>query len=257
MTDVLLSATASLVWLFVMFVPLERAFPARRGQPVFRRSFVTDVLFYFGQHVLFTALALYVITQVGSWIVTVDALALFRGAFGGMHIAGQVLLILMLGDLLAYWGHRAQHHFDVLWRFHAVHHTSVEVDWLAAHREHPVDGVYTQLLVNLPALLLGFDIGAVLGVVAFRSVWAIFIHSNVRLPLGPLKYLVGSPSLHRIHHAKDRKVGNFANLAPWLDLAFGTFRDGEEPAELGIADPAPASYPALLWYPFRGQAPED
>jgi sterol desaturase/sphingolipid hydroxylase (fatty acid hydroxylase superfamily) len=211
---------------------------------------VTDVLFYFGQHVAFTGVALYLITLTADVIDSWAFLDVFRVSFHETPLALQVVLVLILGDFVAYWGHRLQHRFDLLWRFHAVHHTSTSVDWLAAHREHPVDGVYTQTLINLPAIVLGFDIAAVLGVVAFRSVWAIFIHSNVKVPLGPFRYLVGSPQLHRIHHAKDRHVGNFANLAPWIDLLFGTYREGEEPEEMGIDEAMPESYLGLLAAPF-------
>jgi len=80
--------------------------------------------------------------------------------------------------------------------------------------------------------------------------WAIFIHSNVRLPLGPLKVLVGSPQLHRWHHARMRDVGNYANLAPWLDLVFGTYRDPGEPEEMGVEEPMRTSYWRLLVDPL-------
>lgn len=70
----------------------------------------------------------------------------------------QLVIVVVLGDLLARWGHRAQHAWGPLWRFHAVHHTARHVDWLAAFREHPLDGLYTRALVNLPAIALGLDL---------------------------------------------------------------------------------------------------
>lgn len=251
MLEVFVTAAANLVWLVVMFVPLERAFGARE-QRVLREGFATDLLFFFGQYLLFASAAAYLIdaavTPLDDWSLTAG----LRAWFGEMSLGLQVVLVLLFGDFFAYWGHRLQHRVDVLWRFHAVHHTSTEVDWLAAHREHPLDGVYTQAIVNLPAILLGFSLAPVLGVIAFRSMWAIFIHANVRIPLGPLRYLVGSPQLHRWHHAKCRDVGNYANLAPWLDVLFGTYHCPEhEPDELGVEDPMPTDYLGLLSEPFR------
>lgn len=251
MTEVVVTAAVNLVWLVVMFVPLERAFSAR-PQRVLRKDFATDLLFFFGQYLLFATAAVFLIDWAVAPLDDWSATAGLRAWFGDLHIAVQVVAIVMLGDLVAYWGHRLQHRVDFLWRFHSVHHTSTEIDWLAAHREHPIDGLYTQGLVNLPALLLGFSLAPVLGVVAFRSMWAIFIHSNVRIPLGPLQYFVGSPKLHRWHHAKSRDVGNYANLAPWLDVLFGTYHCPEnDPDELGVEEPMPADYLGLLSQPFR------
>ena len=250
MKEVLITAVGSLVWLVAMFVPLERAFSARPEQRIFRHGFATDVAFFLGQYLLFAGLAATAISALSHSVEGAGITTTVRDMFAGRHPVVQVALVLILGDFCAYWGHRAQHRFGWLWRFHAVHHTSTEVDWLAAHREHPLDGLYTQTLVNLPAILLGFDLGAVMGLVAFRGLWAVFIHSNVRLPLGPLRYLVGSPQLHRWHHAKMRDAGNYANLAPWLDVLFGTYREEEEPLEMGIDEPIADDYLGLLVRPL-------
>ena len=240
-----------------MFVPLERAFPACKSQPILRRGFAADLAFFFGQHLLFAGLATGVLSLGAQQLSGLSALSELRRSFALVPLWAQVLGVLLLGDLVTYWGHRLQHRVDFLWRFHAVHHTAVDVDWLAAHREHPLDGLYTQAWVNLPAILLGFDLSAVMGLVAFRGVWAVFIHSNVSLPLGPLRYLIGSPALHRWHHDLDRDVGNYANLAPWLDLLFGTFYcPKHQPTALGTPEPLPRSYLGLLLAPFlpRSQA---
>lgn len=95
-----------------------------------------------------------------------------------------------------------------------MHHSSVHLDWLAAHREHPLDSIYTVGLINLPAFLLGFPLETIAGLIAFRGIWAIYIHSNVRLPIGKLRILIGAPELHHWHHDLDRKAGNYANISP-------------------------------------------
>ena len=138
-----------------------------------------------------------------------------------------------------------------LWRFHAVHHSAEHLDWLAAHREHPIDTIYTLSLINLPIFLLGFPGSTLAGLIAFRGLWAIYIHSNVRLPLGPLRMLVGAPELHHWHHDKSRDAGNYANISPLMDLLFGTYRcPDHEPTAFGVAEPFPKSYWEQLLYPF-------
>ncbi len=250
MFDALVMAAVSLCWIVVAFVPLERMFAARK-QPIFRNNLATDALFFFGQHLVFAAAAATMLaTGMGAIAPYMPDVVHVR--FAALPLAVQVILVLVLGDLFAYWGHRAQHRFDVLWRFHSVHHTTEELDFMAAHREHPLDGVYTQFFVNIPAFALGFAFEEVMALVVFRSFWAVFIHSNVRIPLGPLRYLVGSPALHHWHHAKERDVGNYANLAPWLDVVFGTYHlpDGE-PETLGIPEEHARDYLGLLWHPFK------
>jgi sterol desaturase/sphingolipid hydroxylase (fatty acid hydroxylase superfamily) len=176
-----------------------------------------------------------------------------RGAFGAQPFALQAVEAIVFGDFLVYWFHRACHKFDWLWRFHAVHHSAEHLDWLAAHREHPLDGITTQLFQNLPALALGLRFDFLAAFVVLRSAWGIFIHSNVRLPLGPIGLLLGAPELHHFHHAKlGRTEHNFANLAPWLDVVFGTYHrpSGAETYPLGLDQPWPRGYLAQLLRPL-------
>ena len=159
---------------------------------------------------------------------------------------------LLLLDAWIYAWHRLNHILPFLWRFHSIHHSAEHLDWLAAHREHPLDTVYTLTLINLPPLLLGFPVHAVAGLVAFRGIWAIYIHSNVRLPLGPLRVLVGAPELHHWHHDRDRDAGNYANISPLMDVMFGTYRHpGHEPDAFGLRTPLRAGYFGQLLHPFR------
>src|SRR5262252_2329456 len=75
---------------------------------------------------------------------------------------------------------------------------------------------------------------------AFRGIWAIYIHSNVRLPIGPLRMLIGAPELHHWHHDRDRDAGNYANISPLMDILFGTYRcPDHEPEHFGINEPTP------------------
>lgn len=249
---VLFDAGVNLALLLILFVPLERVFPAR-SQPFFRARWWTDLCFFFGQRCVFVALATWLLSLLMSPVGDSEALLGLRLAFSEAPWALQMVTVIAAGDFCAYWGHRLQHHHPWLWRFHAVHHSAEHLDWLAAHREHPLDGLYTQFLVNLPLVLLGFNLHAAMGLVVFRGAWAIFIHANTRLPLGALQWLVGSPALHHWHHAPARDVGNYANLAPWLDILFGTYHlPAEAPPTPGPGEVMPRSYLGLLVHPFQG-----
>ncbi len=197
-----------------IFAPLERAFPAR-PQPIRRPELGLDVAFFAGQYLLWNGLVVLGLR----WVEGHTRLSL--GASLPWWL--QAVLAVVLGDLCVYWFHRASHSFEPLWRLHRVHHTAERLDFVAAFREHPVDGLLTQLAANLPAFLLGFSMGELAAFVVFRGLWAIFIHSNTRVPLGPLRWVLGAPELHHWHHAAVEPTRhNFANLAPWLDVLFGT-----------------------------------
>src|SRR5262249_52174384 len=89
------------------------------------------------------------------------------------------------------------------------------------------------------------------GLIAFRGIWAVYIHSNVRIRLGPLRALIGSPELHHWHHDRDRDAGNYANISPLMDLVFGTYRcPDHEPQAFGVSEPFPRSYVAQLLHPL-------
>jgi sterol desaturase/sphingolipid hydroxylase (fatty acid hydroxylase superfamily) len=247
----LLGTAASLLFLVVVFRPLEWAFPARRGQRFFRPAFTTDLFFLLGQYLLWNGLVLGLLASFGGTLRSIVPVE-FRGAVWSQPAWLQAVEVVLLSDFFVYWGHRLQHRVPFLWRFHSIHHSAPHLDWLAAHREHPVDTVWTIGLVNLPAFLLGFSPATLAGLVAFRGLWAIFIHSNVRVGLGPLRALVGSPELHHWHHARDRHAGNYANLSPLMDLAFGTYRcPDHEPEAFGVREPMPTSYVGQLLHPFR------
>lgn len=247
------AALGSFVILAVMFVPLERMFPARSEQRIFRPAWALDTVFFFGQYLAWNALAIWFASEVASLLGGYVSGAI-KTSFRAQPIWLQAIEAILLGDVCVYWFHRASHHFDFLWRFHAVHHSSEHLDWIAAHREHPVDGILTQLAMNLPALLLGFSPHTMAGFIVFSSAWAIFVHSNVRLPLGPFKWIFGAPEFHHWHHAQvERTRHNFANLAPFLDVLFGTHHCPEEGAGYALGNAsrsATKGYLALMIEPF-------
>jgi sterol desaturase/sphingolipid hydroxylase (fatty acid hydroxylase superfamily) len=232
----------SFLFLILVFVPMERVFPAKAGQKFFRPEWVLDACYFLGQYLLWSTLVLWAMYYFKRYMGSVLP-AGFQATVKNLPFLIQALIVLLLSDLLIYWGHRLQHQVDFLWRFHKVHHSAEHLDWLAAHREHPFDSLYTIGLVNLPAFLLGFPLASIAGIIAFRGIWAIYIHSNVRLPIGPLRILIGAPELHHWHHDLDRRAGNYANVSPLMDVIFGTYVcPDKEPERFGIAEATPKSY---------------
>lgn len=245
-----LSAGASFVALAAIFRPLEWAFPANPGQRFFLPAWGTDLCFFLGQYLLWTGLVFAVLVRFSGWLRAIVPQS-FRDDVAAQAWWLQVAEVIVLSDFLIYWAHRLQHRVGFLWRFHAVHHSAEHLDWLAAHREHPLDTVYTIGVINLPPFVLGFPLESLAGFVAFRGLWAIYIHSNVRLPIGPVRVLLGAPEVHHWHHDRDRDAGNYANISPLMDVLFGTYRcPDHEPERFGINEPTPRSYVGQLVRPL-------
>lgn len=246
----LLGAGLSFLFLAVLFWPLEKVFPAK-PQRLLRPNWWTDLAFFLGQYLVWGGGVLVLLHLFRGWLDSIVP-AVFREAVMSQSWWLQVVEVIVLSDLLVYWGHRLQHRVEFLWRFHSIHHSAEHLDWLAAHREHPLDTVYTMGLINLPAFVMGFPLETLAGLLAFRGIWAIYIHSNVRLPIGPLRMFIGAPELDHWHHSRERDDGNYANISPLMDLIFRTYRcPAHEPEALGVSEPMPRSYLSQLLHPFR------
>jgi len=250
---VLQGAGVSFCLLFAVFFLMEKAFPAHANQAVFRPAWLVDCCYFAGQYFLWGSMMLWLLNICNHWLGGIMP-ATFRQKVASQPWWLQAVEVVITSDLLIYWAHRLQHNVGFLWRFHKVHHSVQQLDWLAAHREHPLDTIYTVGLINLPALIAGFPLETIGGLIAFRGVWAIYIHSNVHLNLGPLKVLVGSPELHHWHHCLERDAGNYANISPLMDIVFGTYTSpGKMPDAYGIREFLPRSYAGQMLYPMLPQ----
>jgi sterol desaturase/sphingolipid hydroxylase (fatty acid hydroxylase superfamily) len=246
----LIASLLSMLFLFIIFLPMEISFPANPLQKVFRKGWFTDAFFFFGQYLfwggLVTSVILFFSDSLQSFLPNN-----FKTFISTQPFWLQVIEVIVLSDLLIYWGHRLQHHNSFLWRFHKIHHSAPHLDWLAAHREHPLDSIYTIGIINLPALVFNFPLKMIIGFIAFRGIWAIFIHTNVRISFGPLRTLIGAPELHHHHHDINIRAGNYANLSPLMDILFGTYvNPPTEPKQIGIREPLPNNYLGQLIWPL-------
>jgi sterol desaturase/sphingolipid hydroxylase (fatty acid hydroxylase superfamily) len=244
----------------VVFVPLERLFARRADQPVFRPGWRTDLTYFFVSALLVqvtTLLTLKPAMVFFDW-ARHDALAAWVAS---RPFAVQFAGILLLTDLTQYGVHRLFHAVPLLWRFHAIHHSAEQMDWLAGSRLHLVDVAMTRGLTYVPIYVLGFDEAPLFAYVAFVSVQATFIHANVRFDFGPLRHVLATPRFHHWHHAAEREAvdKNFAVHLPALDRLFGTYYqpEGRWPTAYGLADGAalPEGYLRQLAAPFAGKRP--
>jgi len=233
------------------FLPLEHVAAAHAQR---RRRFATDLAFATVGQVL---VRLGVVVAVGWALARLDGAALDRPLLAGIadrraRFAAEVVVGLLLFELGGYAYHRLAHRVPALWRLHEIHHSSETMDWLAAFRQHPLEIVLLTLAQNAPLVLLGVPLGAHATVLVVLKLATVYVHSNVRVPLGPLRFIVASPRFHHRHHQRDGEVANFASLFPFIDVVFGSY-SGAAARRFGVARALPDSFVGLLLAPWRGR----
>ncbi|MGK5067223.1 sterol desaturase family protein [Janthinobacterium sp. RT4P48] len=246
-----------LVLLAIIFVPLERYFGERHAGRS-RTELGSDLGFYFISSLLpavLLAAPLALVAIAGQRLLP-DALP---AAMTALPLWAKLLLGLLIGEVGTYWGHRLSHEVPWLWRYHAVHHSTEQLYFLANTRTHPVDMVVTRLFGLTPLYLLGLAGPNAAGSAApvllllIGTVWGFFIHANLRWRFGPLEWLVATPAFHHWHHSKFEHINrNYASTLPVLDRLFGTHHlPPEWPASCGIEAPMPVGLGGQLLAPWR------
>jgi sterol desaturase/sphingolipid hydroxylase (fatty acid hydroxylase superfamily) len=247
----------ALLLMAAVFIPLERVFAIRPEQKMLRRDWLNDLVYLIanGQIVGLALAAL-----IGGMAIAGEHLvpASVRSAVVAQPYWLQFGEALVLSDLGFYFAHRAFHAVPWLWRFHRIHHSIEELDWLAGARVHPIDQIITKGVSLAPLFLFGFS-DWVIGAYMLLYFWQSFlVHSNVRIDLGPLRWVLASPQFHRWHHSKDREARdrNFSAQLPFLDALFGTayMPPGVQPTAYGIDEPMRQNYLLQLADPFRSAA---
>lgn len=257
LADILHQAVTQVGWrdliiCLMVLTPLEHLIPLHEKARTLRRGFMTDIVHFFLSGILIRFGLMLVI-----WIAaTAGASAVPSGlqAFVlSMPLWLQIIAATVVADLGFYLAHRAMHHIPALWRFHAVHHSSEEMDWLAAYRVHPVDQVLVKGAALIPIYALGFSASAILIAALIYQWQALLIHSNIRLPLGPFRLFVVGPEFHHWHHANEKGAydKNFSGQLPLWDIVFRTLHlPGRMPTRYGVDEKIPEDWASQMAYPF-------
>jgi sterol desaturase/sphingolipid hydroxylase (fatty acid hydroxylase superfamily) len=239
----------------LIFIFVEKFWPLRKDQPVFRPAWQTDFHHFIVNHLAvgFVLLAVNLLVhKLFGWAAKDGVQAWVQN----LPFWAALPLIILVADLVQYWTHRAYHEVPLLWRLHAVHHSVKHMDWLAGSRQHIVELLITRTLVLAPIFVLGFSkevIDAYIVVVGFQ---AVFNHANVSVRLGPLRYLIVTPNFHHWHHSQDTEAidKNYAAHFAFLDHLFGTAvqSDREWPRDYGVVgDYVPEGFWKQFLFPFR------
>jgi sterol desaturase/sphingolipid hydroxylase (fatty acid hydroxylase superfamily) len=158
----------------------------------------------------------------------------FRVFEMGTGAAAWVLLF-FAEDFCYYWFHRFHHEVRFFWAAHVNHHSSRYFNLSTALRQSwttPLTGP----IFWVPLALLGFHPFMILTAQAISLIYQFWIHTELIGRLGPLEWVLNTPSHHRVHHGAnveylDRNYGGI--LIVW-DRLFGSFEPERSPVDYGL-----------------------
>jgi sterol desaturase/sphingolipid hydroxylase (fatty acid hydroxylase superfamily) len=252
-----------LIVLGLAFTVLSFFWACNPGRPWWRkRQLVTDICYWFVIPLLarYLRIGLLVIGAALLFgITSAEGLVEFyddgHGPLAQLPLAVQAALFLAGSDFMNYWIHRA-FHGSAMWKYHAVHHSSEDLDWVSAARFHPVNIFLGSVTTDVVLLLAGISPNVLVYLGLFTIAHSAFVHANLNWTLGPFRYVLAGPVFHRWHHTAADRGGekNFASTFPILDILFGTFYMPAKtlPDAYGVADRSfPPSFGEQMLYPFR------
>jgi len=218
--------------LFFLLMGAELAWSWWSGRKVYRfNDFIANLGCGIGSQVVgaFTKTLIF-----AAYLYVWDHWRLFTVGNSALAWVGAFLLV----DLLYYWFHRASHEVNAFWAAHVVHHQSEEYNLSVALRQSWFQGLISWWFY-LPMAWLGFHPLTIVTVGAFNTLYQFWIHTKAIGKLGPLEWVLNTPSHHRVHHGSDPKYidRNHAGTLIIWDKLFGTFQEEEEEPVYGITNP--------------------
>jgi sterol desaturase/sphingolipid hydroxylase (fatty acid hydroxylase superfamily) len=244
--------------LFVLFSLIELLRPFKSIKPRDWQRWGTNLVFVF----------LGVVTVRFLLPLTAFSLALKIDSSSGVFalFEGPILLKIILGvlvlDMTVYFQHRMFHRLPIFWRLHKMHHADPEFDVTTALRFHPIEIMVSMAIKMSVVWVFGMPAASVLIFEVILNAGSLFNHSNFALPAKAervLRFLVITPSLHRVHHSPLREDhdSNYGFSISLWDLIFGTFRPKAKlEGSIGLSDLAPKDSVNLLFLlglPFRSK----
>ena len=239
------------------FFFLEVVIPWRKKQSVFRKDFWLDAFYMYFNFFIF-----YIILFAGLQNV---AGLLINKLFDSIGIENtvairvqqwpallQFLLMFLIQDFTHWNVHRLLHRVPFLWKFHKVHHSVKEMGFAAHLRFHWMESIIYKSITFIPLLFIGFGIDDFFYLHIFTIIWGHYNHTNLNIPIGPLKYVFNNPQMHLWHHAKELPMNhpngvNFGlTLSVW-DYLFKTNYQPHDKGDIELGFEQDENYPKTFW----------
>jgi len=209
---------------FVLFLVFELIRPYRKPSISKAERIITNMALTITNSIILNAVFFTATLSVASHVTD------NRAGFMNMLFLPQwlrIVLIILFMDFMLYIWHLLNHIMPLLWRFHRVHHSDINMDVSTASRFHIGELSMSAIIKTGLIYFIGADI---LSIVIFESLLvfaAQFQHSSLRVPAGfenVFWILFVPPSMHRIHHSVKiyERDTNYGTILSLWDRMFGT-----------------------------------
>jgi sterol desaturase/sphingolipid hydroxylase (fatty acid hydroxylase superfamily) len=242
-----------LITISLVFFIWEWKRPWRKEQAKFRKDFWLDAFYMFFNFFLFSLLIFNAMSDVvvnffNDVLGTVGLKNLVAIKVGSWPVIAQLLLLFVVRDFVQWWVHRLLHAVPFLWRFHKVHHSVEEMGFAAHLRYHWMETLVYRTIEYIPLAMIGFGIEDFFFVHIFTLAVGHWNHANIKVNLGPLKYLFNNPNMHMWHHAYElpddkRKGVNFGITLSIWDYIFKTDYVPYTGKDIRLGFPGVSKYP--------------
>lgn len=150
-----------------------------------------------------------------------------------------VTVYFLLFEFVYYWHHRWAHEIRWMWATHSVHHSSDYMNLSVSARLGFTGLVSGSVLVFMPLVIIGFHPLLVILTLAVSLFYQVFLHTELVGKLGPLEWVLNTPSHHRVHHGSNRRYlnKNYGGVLIIFDRLFGTFAEEKEQVTYGLTVP--------------------
>jgi sterol desaturase/sphingolipid hydroxylase (fatty acid hydroxylase superfamily) len=164
---------------------------------------------------------------------------------------GLAIAALFIGqEFCYYWFHRTSHRMRWFWATHAVHHSSNQFNLAAAYRFGWTGGWSGTGVFYVPLAWLGFPPAAIFTTLALNLLYQFWLHVDWIPKLGPLEYVLNTPSHHRVHHAANAEYldANYGGILIVFDRLFGSFVEerADLPCRYGLVQPLSSNNPLRI-----------
>ncbi|RXG52491.1 Alkylglycerol monooxygenase [Armadillidium vulgare] len=131
-------------------------------------------------------------------------------------------------DFCYYWFHRFSHEVMLFWAIHQVHHLSLDLTVSVGIRHSPIQSLFSWVFY-LPLAIIGLPVSHLKAHLHVNHMYQIWVHTEAVDKIGPLEWVMNTPSHHRVHHGIIERVidKNYGGIFIIWDRLFGTFTPEE------------------------------
>lgn len=219
--------TELIFWLPLIFFAMIEEFSSERRQLLTFQRWITNFsLLLINRYVLILIISLSINSFSGNIYYKAASQAyLFQDNF-----ILTVVIALIGYDLIVYWEHRLFHTFKLLWRFHRIHHSDLELDISTSVRQHPVSSIISSLLMTALFVLSGISYEVLMLCVLISQLFSFFTHSNIKVNRRVekiIRFVFITPNTHIVHHLAKLPYTNtnYGEVFCVWDKMFNTYRE--------------------------------